>query len=69
MLRIIHNGKVKRESVSCSVLSDSLQPHGLSPSAPLSTEFFRQGYWSGFSTPFCNDRNVLNTTELYLLGS
>ena len=29
MLRIIHNGKVKRESVSCSVLSDSLQPHQL----------------------------------------
>ena len=69
MLRIIHNGKVKRESVGCSVLSDSLQPYELSPSAPLSTELFRQGYWSGFAIPFCNEGNVLNTTELYLLGS
>ena len=69
MLRIIHSGKVKRESVSCSVLSDSLQPYELSPSAPLSTEFSMQVYWSGFAIPFYNDRNVLNTTELYLLGS
>ena len=37
-------------NVSCSVLSDSLQPHGLSM-APLSMEFSRQEYWSGLSFP------------------
>ena len=36
------------ESVSCSVVSDSLQPQ-----TPLSMEFSRQEYWSGlpFSPP------------------
>ena len=36
--------------VSHSVVSDSLQPHGLHP-APLSMEFSRQGYWSGLPFP------------------
>ena len=36
------------KSVSRSVVSDSLQPHGLSThQAPLSMGFFRQDYWSG----------------------
>ena len=33
-----------------SVMSDSLQPHGLLR-APLSMEFFRQEYWSGLPCP------------------
>ena len=37
--------KVKVESVSHSLVSDSLQPHG------LSMEFFRQEYWSGLPFP------------------
>ena len=40
--------------LSCSVVSDSLQPHGLVVGqAPLSMEFSRQEYWSGlpFSVP------------------
>ena len=35
---------------SCSVMSDSLQPHGLLL-APLSMEFFRQESWSGSPCP------------------
>ena len=38
---------MRHESVSCSVVSDSLQPHGLAHQAPLSVEFSRQEYWSG----------------------
>ena len=42
-----------RVCVSCSVMSDSLQPHGLvmCQVPPLSTGFFRQGYWSGLPLP------------------
>ena len=46
------------ESVSGSVMSDSLEPHGLFESsgtvahqAPLSMEFSRQEYWSGLPCP------------------
>ena len=42
------------ESVSCSVVSDSLQPQwSEARQAPLSMEFSRQEYWSGlpFSSP------------------
>ena len=41
------------ESVSCSVMSDSLPPHGLARQATLSIEFSRQEYRSGlpFSSP------------------
>ena len=38
------DGALGSESVSHSVMSDSLRPHGL----PLSMEFSRQEYWSGF---------------------
>jgi len=36
--------------LSCSLMSDSLQPHGLyvARQAPLSLGFSRQEYWSGF---------------------
>ena len=34
-----------------SVMSDSLQPHGLACKVPLTTEFSRQEYWSGLSFP------------------
>ena len=37
----------------CTVMSDSLQPHGLfvAQQAPLSMEFSRQEYWSGMPFP------------------
>ena len=38
---------MKVKSVSCAVVSDSLQPH----QAPLSMDFSRQEYWSGLSFP------------------
>ena len=37
-------------SVSHSVMSNSLQPHGVLK-APLSMEFSRQEYWSGWPFP------------------
>ena len=38
--------------LSCSVVSDSLQPHGLQPSRLLCPwEFSRQEYWSGLLCP------------------
>ena len=39
--------------LSCSLMSDSLQPHGLyvARQAPLSMGFSRQEYWSGFPCP------------------
>ena len=45
-------GPGRLASVTCSVRSDSLQPHGLWPTRlPLSIGFFRQEYWSGLSLP------------------
>ena len=47
------------EDVSCSVVSDSLQPHGLlALQAPLSTEFSKHEYWSGL--PFPSPQNLPN---------
>ena len=45
------------KSVSCSVVSDSLQPHGLyvARQAPPSMEFSRQEYWSGLPFPSPGD--------------
>ena len=37
--------------VSCSVMSNFLQPHGLQCQAPLSVGFSRQEYWSGLPLP------------------
>ena len=39
------------ESVSHSVMSDSLQAHDYSCQAPLSMAFSRQEYWSGLPFP------------------
>ena len=39
-----------KESVSCSVVSDSLWAH-VAHQAPLSMEFSRQDYWSGWPFP------------------
>ena len=41
--------------ISCSVMSDSLQPHGLSCQDPLSMELSRQEYWSGLPFPSPGD--------------
>ena len=41
------------ENYSHSVMSDSLQPHGLQP--PLSMEFSREEYWSGQPFPSPGD--------------
>ena len=47
------------EDVSCSVVSDSLQPHGLlALQAPLSMEFSKHEYWSGL--PFSSPQNLPN---------
>ena len=35
----------------CSVMSDSLRPHGLENQAPLSMELCRQEHWSGLPLP------------------
>ena len=43
------------ESVSGSVVSDSLRPHKLTCQAPLSIEFSRQEYWSGLLFPSSGD--------------
>ena len=38
--------------LSCSVMSDSLQPHGtIAHQAPLSMGFFRQEYWNKLPCP------------------
>ena len=44
----------------CSVMSNSLQPHGLyvACQSPLSMTFLRQEYWSGL--PFLSPGNLLN---------
>ena len=44
-------------SVSCSVMSDSLQPHGLyvAYQSSLSMGFSRQEYWSGLPIPSPGD--------------
>ena len=48
-----------KESVRCSVMSDSLRPHGLKAhQAPLSMDFSRQEYWSGL--PFTSPGNLPN---------
>ena len=42
--------KSESESISCSVVADSLWPHGLK--APLSMDFSSQKSWSAWSFPF-----------------
>ena len=45
------------ESISLSVVSDSLQPHGLyvARQAPLAMKFSRRDYWSRLSLPSPGD--------------
>ena len=46
----------KRTSVSCSVISNSLQPHGLEPATPLCPwGFSRQAYWIELPFPSPGD--------------
>ena len=51
--------KKKKESDSHSVVSDSLQSHGLTVAhqVPLSMRFSRQEYWSGLQFPPPGDRH------------
>ena len=44
-----------RESVSHSVVSDSVTPRIVAHKAPLSMEFSRQEYWSGLPFPSPGD--------------
>ena len=46
---------VKSESVSYSIISDSVIPWIIAHQAPLSMELFRQEYWSGFPLPSPGD--------------
>ena len=54
MSHILPPERPESESVSCSVLSDSLQPRG-ALQAPPSMEFSRQEYWSGLPSPSPGD--------------
>ena len=45
----------KSESVSCSVVFNSATPWTVAYQAPLSMEFSRQEYWSGFPCPYSGD--------------
>ena len=47
--------RLESENESCSVMSNSLQPHRLDHQAPLSMGFSRQGYWSGSPFPSPED--------------
>ena len=42
---------MKTESISPSVVSDSVTPGTVAHQAPLATGFSRQGYWSGLPFP------------------
>ena len=48
----ILSASTKTMCVSCSVMSDSFQFHGLQPARILSTEFYWQEYWSGLPFPY-----------------
>ena len=46
---------LKSQSVSCSVVLDSVTPWTIAHQAPLSMEFSSQEYWSGLPFPFPGD--------------
>ena len=50
--------------LSCSVVSVSLQPHGLTHQAPLSMGFFRQEYWSGLHALFQGSSQPRDRTQV-----
>ena len=51
----------------CSVVSDSLQPQGLAPWAPLSMGFPRQEYWAWIAIPFCRGSSQPRDQNPFLL--
>ena len=60
-----------RESLRCSVVSDSATPWTAAHQAPLSTGFSRQGYWSGLSFPSPGDLpepHIYASIHFYLAG-
>ena len=50
---------------ACSVVSDSLRPHG---QAPLSMEVSRQEYWSGLSFPSPGDLSDPEIEPMFLVS-
>ena len=51
-LPLSHQGSLCCAVLSCSVVSDALQPHGLQPNRVLCPrEFSRPEYWSGLQCP------------------
>ena len=46
---------MKSESVSCSVVSNSLRPQTVTRQVPLSMEFSRPGYWRRLPFPSPGD--------------
>ena len=56
IIKILYSVVIERIHESCSVVFDSLRPHGLALQAPLSMGFSRQEYWSGL--PFPSPRNL-----------
>ena len=64
---IVINVKVKSESVSRSVVSDSAIPRTVARQAPLPMEFSRQEYWSGL--PFPPPEDLPQGSNLGLLHS
>ena len=59
MVLFLRIGNIRR--VSRSVVSDSLQPHGLQ--AALSMGFSRQEYWSGLPFPSPREHKKRNIFE------
>ena len=47
MIVMLLGKKTGNESVTCSVMSDSLHPVDCSPQASLSMDFSSQEHWSG----------------------
>ena len=65
-------GDINIQRAVCSVVSDSLKPHGrtVAHQAPLSMEFSRQIHWSGLPFPTPRDlpnSGIENSSPLHLL--
>ena len=55
MIRVYKYCGWYNHSANRSVVSDSVTPQTIAHPAPLSMEFFRQGYWSGLTFPSPGD--------------
>ena len=55
LLSDLQSHKITYDSVNCSVVSNSLEPHELQAKTPLSIEFSRQEYWNGLPFPSSGD--------------